>query len=228
MNIKELSGSAKIALENRAAAIVGLSIRNGYFRNADNLAALMKFSVGNFSKVYLMLPDVPAVSTLMSFGYSEKEAKQKANLACNNLQNKCVRILEDLVPTERYQVIRWANIQESVHYKTNLEQLTKLFSIDLNFQRAIKSATMQVLVNNGTELPLEVALDYGVQFILQELAFITNAPLILNERNTAYIYHLEMPVLRDLLEMRYDIVISSTAGYMITEIKDSLAHRSAI
>jgi tRNA-dependent cyclodipeptide synthase len=162
-----------------------------------------------------MLPDIPAISTLKSFGYPEKEAKQKAKLACNNLQNKCVRYLDERASRSAYEIVRWDRLQNNTDYVHGLEDLTDLYSTDSKFNDAIRNTTKNVILNNSTPLSMELAIDFGVQFILQELAFIVNAPVILGEQGTAYIYHLDMPVLVDLLDDKYTAKTDRTAGFIL-------------
>src|SRR4051794_21992670 len=88
------------------AVLIGLSIRNSYFKE-KSLLQILQWSAENFKQVFIMCPDVPAISTLQSLGYDYQEAKEKAALASNNLENKCNRIITQLEIKEQARFLRW-------------------------------------------------------------------------------------------------------------------------
>lgn len=203
-------------LRESGCVVIGLSIRNSYFTE-DALKQLLAWSNDNFQHIYIMIPDKPAIHTLQALGYEFKKAKEKAMLASNNLENKCNRIIEQLTANDRFKIIRWDYIEANSSYVAALEQLTKLYSSNKQFQHDARSATQEVLKHNTDSILAAEAIEIGVQFLLMELAFIAHAADVLDQPHTAYIYHKEMPILENLLSGKYNLKAPGNAGYIIAK-----------
>ncbi len=215
MIIHSHSKVGKEALEEKEGALIGLSIRNSYFKD-ENIHALISWANNNFKHVAIMCPDVPAIHTLMSLGYPENKARQKAMLACNNLQNKCERIAKELGVPIRF--IRWNDIENDQRYISIYDALKDLHKNDAEFHRDARETTKEVIDHHRTALPIEEAIDIGIEFFLKEMAFILNAADILGIPKTAYLYHKEMPVLENLLNGKYQFTPPANTGYVICEL----------
>ena len=94
MEIIETSSVGKSVIENHGRILIGLSIKNSYFKDG-NLKKILEWVSKYFVHGYVMIPDEPAIYTLMSIGYEENRARTKAVLEANRLENKCYRIIED-------------------------------------------------------------------------------------------------------------------------------------
>lgn len=221
MIIHSKSPIGEKALQEKTAALVGLSIRNSYFKE-DNLKELITWAKDSFARVFLMLPDVPAISTLRSLGYEENKAQATATLASNNLENKSQRIIETVNVAGHVQVIRWKDIVDNKEYQNMLQQLKALYDANESFRKDIRETTVGVLKNNETTLPLEEAVDIGVDFIIQELACILNAADIFGVPTCAYVYHREMPIHVKVLNREYPFVPPQNTGYIIAQTDFSL------
>ena len=98
-----------------------------------------------------------------------------------------------------------------------------LYEKDDTFRNDARDATKQVIEHHGTELPMEDAIDIGIEFFLKELAFILNAADILGIPKSAYLYHKEMPVLEKLLDGKYNFTPPQNNGYIICETNYSIS-----
>lgn len=214
MIIHSHSKVGKEALEEKEAVLIGLSIRNSYFKD-ENLHKLISWAKDNFKHIHLMCPDEPAIDTLMALGYPANKAKLKATLACNNLENKCRRIMEQLGIDAKF--IRWDDIKNHDGYTTVYQQLKELYENNPEFHRDVRDTTQEVIENHGTTLPMEEAIDIGVEFFLKETAFILNAAEILGVPKSAYLYHNEMPVLDKLMNGEYGFTAPGNTGYIVGE-----------
>lgn len=221
MIIHSKSDTGDKAFKEKEGALIGLSIRNSYFKD-ENLHELISWAKDNFKHVNIMCPDQPAVHTLRSLGYDEKKAKEKANLACNNLENKCKRIIEELGIAGRSKIIRWDDLEKNEKYNSMYRKMKELYEKDSAFRNDARGATKQVIEHHGTELPMEEAIDIGIEFFLKELALILNAADILGIPKSAYIYHKEMPVLEKLLNGEYSFAPPKNNGYIICETDSSI------
>lgn len=217
MYLKNSSPVGESALKKQTGAVIGLSIRNSYFRKKENLLELLTWATKNFKQVYVMCPDVPSIDTLRSLGYTESEAKSKATLACNNLVNKCNKILNELGAKASTQIVRWNAFENSPAYQYMYDRLKKLYAANSEFQNDVRSATKSVIENHGTAVAINEAIDLGVEFFLKELAFIINAAEILELPLSAYIYHKDMPVFQKLLDGHYGFTSPANSGYLIYE-----------
>ncbi len=220
MKIIELSEAGKKALEEKQACLIGLSIRNSYFRNEENLKEIYQWASENFSQVFVMIPDSPAIHTLQSLGYPENKARQKAQLASNSLQNKTLAIAEELGIKEKLTIIRWPDLEENIHYLKSLKNLYALYQDNVTFKTDVQEITASVIGGHGTTLNEKDAVEIGVLFILKELAFIANSAEILDVPNCAYVYHRLMPVHKAMLEGKYDMQFPQNSGYIIAEVEN--------
>ena len=153
MIIHSTSPLGEKVLAEKTAVLLGLSIRNSYFKE-ENLQELISWAQNSVAQVFIMLPDVPAISTLRSLGYDENKAKATAMLACNNLENKCRRIMESLGATENVRIIRWKDQEGNKAYETMWENLTKLYEKETDFRSDVRETTMGVIEGNGTTLAI--------------------------------------------------------------------------
>ncbi|MCL5407244.1 MAG: tRNA-dependent cyclodipeptide synthase [Patescibacteria group bacterium] len=217
MKIISQSSAGKESIENHDSALIGLSIRNSYFKE-DNLKELIKWADENFANVFIMIPDIPAVDTLKSLGYNENRARQKAQLASNNLENKCISIIEEFGIEDKSKIIRWEDVINNPEYTSSYKKLCDLYELDQNFKQDVRDSTNAVIEFHGSDLPSEKAINIGVGFLLKELAFISESAKILGVKKCAYIYHRPMSVYENLISGKYNIKTHENSGYIICEI----------
>ncbi len=203
MEILELSEIGEKVIKNKTNILIGLSINNSYFKDG-NLEKIIQWSAENAKRIFIMIPDKPAIFTLMSFGYSEDKAKAKARLESNRLENKCRKIIKEK-ELKDVIIIRWSDIESNSYYIEYLEKIKNLFRQNEEFKIDIENTTRGVLKNNVTDLDEGRAIEIGVNFLFQELAFISNAARILDLDKIAYLYHSTMPVFKNMVEGRYPL-----------------------
>lgn len=215
MIFKQVSKGARLSLESNGASIIGLNIQNKYFQDDDNLKEIISWSLRNFPKTYILLPDEPAVATFMAYGYNEKVARQKANQACLDLQSRCFMLCKDHPNFSSLQVVRWRKFEDNKSYKATFNVLKELYETNASFRRDVRADTMRGILHNGTLFDLQESVDIGIDAILKELAFVSMAPTILNESATAYLYHHFMPLLDGLLGGMYGVQVDARSGFII-------------
>ena len=214
MNIKEYSLVGTEVLTERKSIIIGISINNSYFKE-PNLEKLISWACGTFESVYIMIPDQPTVHTLLALGRTKEKAEKEARLKANNLENKCLTIIERFKYTN-IKIVRWGMVVENIAYVESLIDIKHAYDLDAYFKQAIRKATREVLVKNLSRVPTENEVDVGINFLLQELAFICRSPEILNKVKTAYVYHKTMLVMKDILEDKYAFK-PSCVGFITAE-----------
>lgn len=212
MKIIETSIIGESVIKKHGCILIGLSIKNSYFKN-ENLKKILEWVSNNSNKSYIMIPDKPAIYTLMSLGYEKSKAQTKAGLEANRLENKCNKIINDN-KLSNISIIRWRNIENNKEYLDSLEKIQSFYSSDNNFNQSIKNTTQEVIEKNKNSLEMSKALDIGVNFLFQELAFISNSANILKQEQVAYFYHKTIPVFKNMLENKYTINISNNVGFI--------------
>ncbi len=222
MRVNDISSIGKLVLQEKQAVIIGLSIRNNYFRG-NTIEQITDWAKDQFRILIFMLPDEPAIDTLSALGYSPEKARQKAMLACNNLENKCLRIIEKFNIDDKVQIVRWAKLKHNGTYQHSYFKLSQLYDEDELFRLDIRRATRQLIERHKTKLPIDQAIDMGSQFLIKELSFIIAASEILNLNcASAYLYHRQFDVHSNLLAGRYKIQVPVDSGYIIGEVNPAL------
>lgn len=216
MKIKEYSSIGKEVSQGGQTLIIGISINNSYFKQ-ENLEKLITWSSTHARSVYLMIPDEPAIYTLIALGNTEQMSKKVARLKSNALENKCNDIIQRL-SIDNMKVIRWKDIVPSKHYQNALARIHQAYDSDQLFAEAIFSTTSAVLKNGGTEeSDFFNAINTGIEFLFQELAFITQANRILGEGKVAYVYHKTMDVLKNIIEGQHSFKADPSVGFITAE-----------
>jgi tRNA-dependent cyclodipeptide synthase len=220
MRILELSALGEKILESRGAALIGLSIRNHYFRG-DTIENLTQWGSCTFGTLVFMVPDEPAIDTLLGLGYDPGKAKAQAMLASNNLTNKCERAISKFGISNRARIVRWAQLTANAAYCNSLASVSALYEDNELFRNDVRDTTRQVMLSQGTKLPIDDAVEIGAGFLLKELSFIVAASEILKLSGpSAYLYHRPAPVLKNLLSGKYSFgLASSSCGYIVCTLE---------
>jgi cyclo(L-tyrosyl-L-tyrosyl) synthase len=216
IQIKDSSLNEEAMNNKDTALIIGVSINNSYFKD-ENLTRLISWASKRSNSVYIMIPDEPAVYTMMALGYTEKEAEKKSKKKSNALENKCNQIIESLNVSTTVRVLRWKNFNSNICYSEALFDLRNTYQSDENFMSAVRTATIEVMLSNGVLTPNREAVEIGIQFLLKELAFISHADLILGQSNVGYVYHRTMSLMKDIIEKRHVFNFSNSVGFITAE-----------
>lgn len=215
LQIKEASLSDKVFTNKESSFIIGLSINNSYFKE-NNIKKLLVWSSLHAKSTYVMIPDEPMVHTFIALGYDKNKAEKIARLKANALENKCLRLVQEL-DLVYVTIIRWGSIVNNEHYINALKQIKEAYKLDNNFNQAIRKATVEVVKNNSILEITEEKINIGVEFFLKELAFISYSNLILEVKDTAYVYHRTTEVLRDIIYKKYSFHSSPNVDFIVTD-----------
>lgn len=128
MKINEISTVGESVIRDKGSILIGLSIKNSYFKD-ENLKKVLEWSSDHSNDSYIMIPDKPAVYTLMSLGYEEGRAKTKARLEANRLRNKCERIIDES-KLSNISIITWDDIEGNRDYANSLAKIEHSYETD--------------------------------------------------------------------------------------------------
>jgi tRNA-dependent cyclodipeptide synthase len=213
MKIKETSLHNIGVLKNKKiSCIIGVSINNSYFKD-ENIRNLLIWASSFAKSLYIMIPDEPAIHTLLALGYSKEKAERKARLKSNNVENKCVRIISDL-KIKNVIILRWKDIKVSPLYVKRLNEIRSLYTSDQFFKDAIDSTTKNVILGNISGVITNEQINLGINFLFEELAFILHSTIILGESNVMYVYHKTMELMKNIIAGKYDISSSLNVHFI--------------
>jgi tRNA-dependent cyclodipeptide synthase len=190
---------------SKHVSIVGISMLNSYFTEA-NIAHAAADVRDRSRETVFMLPDLPAESTLMGYGYLPDEARKTAQRKFKALEKTCRTVLESVLSGQG-RVVRWGDFQVTPEYGEMLDRVNALYDADPAFREDVRSTTGAVYEHSKFPMkrPLTPAeqIDAGKTFLLQELAFIMGSPQILGVETAEYVYHRDMPILDSLCKGAY-------------------------
>ena len=212
MHITESSIVGQEVLAECEALIIGVSINNSYFKE-ENIEKLLVWATNQSSSVYVMIPDHPAVYTLLALGRSQNDADRIARLKSNALENKTRKIIERL-QLENVKILRWDELKGKFKYLEALVALFHCYTVDSKMRDALRKTTASVLGLQWGLPSINAEIDLGVQFLLYELAFILHSDLILTEEKTAYVYHSTMQVMKDIMEGKHSFIPRKNVGFI--------------
>jgi tRNA-dependent cyclodipeptide synthase len=193
-------------VENKGTGILFISPENSYY-SEENIHKQLECCLNSFSQVYVMIPEGPLVHNYLAMGYEKIDAERKARLKCNNLKNKARRGIDLLVENNinKPNVIDWKQEREgNDYYKKELDLFSNLYKTDGTFQDDVnnmasivlgKKANMPALTNNSIE--------EASKYVIEELAFMHSAPMMLNVKELTYVYHKEWPIFENYVNGKY-------------------------
>jgi cyclo(L-tyrosyl-L-tyrosyl) synthase len=187
---------------NKGSAVVGISLGNSYF-DKEKIDSLLRFCAETFPRTDIMIPDKPYVHNYLALGYSQIEAERKARLNGATLRNHSSRAIGT---TANVKILSWAkDIEPKQAYRDELKRLKRIASINETFRNATREATRQVI--QGKLKPgkkVEPAIDEGIKYLLEELAFLSASPQILATPEVNYVYHNRWPIFEQFVEGKFD------------------------
>jgi tRNA-dependent cyclodipeptide synthase len=220
--IRDIEGEAyergvRIA-DEKGCALIPLCPANGHFTR-ENIVELLECVAQNFSKIHLFVPDEPTLLTYEAVGYPTGKASQKLSKERRQLTKRG----GDAMQGRPHKLWDWESIKDHPTYIAEIERLESLYSRHGSLWKTVRSETRQVLFNTllnmrrtssahihpslaevdaSFEVPDE-RIEIGTPYVLNELAFLTAAPTILNEDRLAYVYHREW-MLDEYIEGKFD------------------------
>jgi len=224
-------------LENDGMALIGVSPQNSYF-NDQNIQHLLFGVPAYFKKIKVWFPYEISAITYKALGYDPKGVMKQLRRYANRPRNKCIRdiqyVQKNLLWYERHdgstisiEMINWnEQVASRPVFIEYLKKIKVLYSKDSQFRKDARDTEYEFFGDKifdprysnlveGVD-NLETVIDNGVEYTLQQLAFLLSFPQLFGEA-FAYIYHDRWPILENLIEGRYGNMDSKDdIGYLIT------------
>jgi tRNA-dependent cyclodipeptide synthase len=217
MKVIDTSPIGMQVLQKGKPLIIGVSLSNSYFTK-ENLQKILSWAGTISQEIYIMIPDKPAVFTMRARGKSEKDAISLARRETKKLMSVCNEVIHSS-GLDDVTFVTWEHLETNSYYLESLSEIEHEYGSSPEFAEAIRAATLPVisLVRGRQRVPTEEELELGVQFLLKELAFISEASMILSQGKVAYVYHQTMHIFKEILEGEYSFRASTGVGYITVE-----------
>src|SRR3972149_128092 len=193
--------------KGEAFYVIGMSPGNSYFKD-DEVRFLIENIVKRFGRVAILIADIPAISTYMAFGYSEKRARSdKAIPQGNLLRNRVKRVMVQLGYSEsQVKIINWEEeVENNEGYLNSYKRIRELYEKNKEFMKVADAATLGVLkFSNKNISDFNKATKIAVHYLLSEMAFLEWASDFLNVKKAIYVYHKNWSVFEDYIAGKFD------------------------
>jgi tRNA-dependent cyclodipeptide synthase len=227
-------------LNTEADLLLAMCLNNGYY-NRENIYRMLKFAL-NFSKrVQIFTTDGPAKHNYAALGKAKEKIPAVTRLARNRLRNQCIdslaRINAELLPSEQRIVtfMDWEAIYKDTAYIDSYKRLKNLYATNAEFHKDIDDTSERVLLHRiGIEKEVRSALSIGIEYVLEELAFIlaykslgaSSKPIQDHGvQGFSYFYYEPWSVFEKLVNGSYDSEVKEGIGFAIVKIEE-LGHSS--
>ncbi|PIN75324.1 hypothetical protein COV18_03995 [Candidatus Woesearchaeota archaeon CG10_big_fil_rev_8_21_14_0_10_37_12] len=213
----ELFDNSKKLQKNSGAAIIWMSVGNSYFKR-ETITQLIKFASTNFSKVFVLMPDKPAVHTYKAIGYSQNKAEKKARLTGNNLKNHALHAIQTTKTNNTY-IIDWqTEISTKNIYQQELKKIHDLYETNALFRQKVRRTTCEVLEGKlKPDVTLTAAINEGTHYLLSEIAFLSASPKILKINSTIYIYHKKWEIYEQFIKGTFTGLPRNNLGFLVVK-----------
>ena len=195
-------------------AIVGMSPGNSYFKK-NQIDNLLKYCSTIFSSVRILIPSKPAEHNYLAMGYKQKKAERKARLKGNTLINHSRRTLNEILGDVK--LFDWNDeFISNKFYQREFNKFKMWYADNVLFRTVVRETTKEVLKDKLKPwVNIDSAVNEGVYYLLNELAFLSASPKIFGVRRVTYVYHKKWEVYEQLIEGRFDGQKRSDLGLVI-------------
>jgi cyclo(L-tyrosyl-L-tyrosyl) synthase len=201
-------------VQDKGFAIVGMSPGNSYFRR-ERIDELLNYCSRVFDHVKIMIADKPMEHTYNAMGYSPENASRRARLNGNTLRNHSQRSIDTILGD--VTLVTWKDeIRSHESYRGELSRVLKLYGENDEFRQGVRETTRTVLegkLKQGVEI--EKAINEGVHYLLQELAFLSASPKIFGIDRLVYVYHNRWRVYEQFVDGTFDGQKRSDLGFVV-------------
>jgi tRNA-dependent cyclodipeptide synthase len=213
--------------------LLPLCLNNGYY-NRENIYRMLKFTTQFSKDVHVFATDGPAKHNYRALGKAEGKISTITRLARNRLRNLCAQALRRInanLPEDQHHKImflEWNDIYHDPVYVDSYRTLKELYTQSTEFKKDADSSSKRVLLSRiGLESEVTAKLSIGIEYIIEELAFIlAYRSLSLKSKRAAnysnsrfsYLYYEPWPIFEKLVNGDYDNKPKQGIGFVIAKI----------
>ncbi len=202
-------------LDEKGLVIIWMSVGNSYF-DKEKIEEIMDYAVNSFSSVKVLIPYEPAIYTYLALGYDNVKASSKARLGSNRLKNHTKRVVSE---NKNVEIVDWTEIERNELYQEKLGFIKELYNKNEEFQKDANETTQKILANKSGIDISEDNINIGVEYLLEELAFVLASPDFFEVERTVYMYHRSWPIYEKLVNGLYDDQTKHNVGFLLVNEK---------
>lgn len=225
---------------DRGPVLLAICLNNGYYKRS-RIRRLIQATVALSPRVTIFFTDGPAKHNYLALGRSAQYATNQTRKQRNQLMNSCleaITVIRETNPEVNVGFINWADIYSHMSYKSTYVYLMRLYEQCKRFYDEVRQSTRDVLMRDRRGEDEEAIVDVGVQYSIEELAFLLAYEHMVGEarglasEEFVYLYYLRWEILENLVNGAYDGVVRSSVGFaVLTAAPDNAAaslDRSAV
>lgn len=225
MKLKEVENLQGTVFENgykvlneKGLVIIWMSVGNSYF-DKEKIEEILGYAINSFSEVKILIPYEPAIYTYLALGYDKVKASSKARLGSNRLKNHTKRVVSE---NKNIEIVNWAEVEKNKLYQESLKFITELYNTNKEFQKDANETTQKILANKNGDNVSGDNIEVGVEYLLEELAFVLASPDFFQVERTVYQYHRPWPIYEKLVNGLYDHQPKQNIGFLLVNEKGKL------
>jgi len=200
--------------ERNTIHFLGISVGNSFF-SYTNLYNSIKTAIAHFSRVIIVIFDLPAISTYVALGYPVNIArKDKVFQKSNSLRNKIIKILNEFnCDPLKIRLLSWKDEVDSNELYHNYYQMMvkKTQKHKLLFQNIYETTQSVLISSKKTIQNLDKATHIAMHYLISELAFFEFTIEYFHIKKSVCLYHRPWPIFQNYV-----------AGILDGEFKDHL------
>jgi tRNA-dependent cyclodipeptide synthase len=190
--------------------IIGVSPRNPYFKNPENIQFAIDRLMGSYQTLCLFAPGLLDRHNFLAWGYSEEAAERKAEES----QWSIAKAMREICIRNDIPLMTCSDAFSNESYQGALEKLSSLYVSNDNFREDVRRATAITIESHArvssrdrtriqiTGMPAGV--DEGIHYLIGELAWLIAVSNNMGYAKAVYHYHKPWPVFERLIAGHYD------------------------
>ncbi|MES2225770.1 MAG: tRNA-dependent cyclodipeptide synthase [Patescibacteria group bacterium] len=215
--------------------LLAMCLNNGYYHR-ENIYRMLRFALTFSNRMQIFTTDGPAKHNYEALGKVKSKIPAITRLARNRLRNQCMdalgRINAELPQDEQRSItfMEWEHIYADQAYVDSYKYLKDLYSMSTEFRTDINDTSEQVLLNRiGIEKEVKAVLSIGIEYVIEELAFIlayrslgpASKPIRDHgHEGFSYLYYEPWPVFEKLIRGEYDGMAKEGIGFVVAKIEE--------
>lgn len=163
-------GAARSRFRSADDCVVGASIGNGFYTR-ERVEVLLCGLARRFRRLWLVIPDRPALHTYLARGYTRDRAETKLHRDAANLRNRLTgaQAVAERDTTCEFRWLSWADdVQGHPAYRNTLAEVSSLMQTNRMFRADVLEASRGAVGRDGIAMD---AVQGASLYILEEFPF---------------------------------------------------------
>jgi len=211
---------------NGAAIVSPVCFHNSYWSKGQAERDIKAISMLGDRKIIMFFPSGPAEHNYDALGISDDHKANMAKRQLSNLSHAITRGIDltDRRAQNRFERPDWEFVSRHETYIAERAKFGKLYQDSNIFRADVRGLTAEVLTNRlqqwrkfvgDNKFVDEAAIDEGVNYSLDELAYVAAIPQMFGVKKVLFTYHKDWPIFRDWADGKFDGQVKPQFGFII-------------